>query len=98
LSSNNNRDASSCNRASRSEGLSSINHLRRGGCPPTRWSRHYVCASSGWHLCRPHPQERQAVGPAGRTVEQVRTGHQFRDCQDARPDRPAVAAFGRRRR
>jgi hypothetical protein len=56
---------------------------------------HYGCASSGWCLCRPHPQGRQASGPAGRTVEQVRAGHQRRDCQDARPHRAAVAALSR---
>ena len=34
----------------------------------------YGCVSSGRHLCRSHPQGRQASGPAGRAGEQVRAG------------------------
>src|SRR6476620_9458350 len=39
----------------------------------------------------------QAGGPAGRAVLKVRTGHQRRDRQDARPQRAAVVARYRRR-
>src|SRR4029077_17203609 len=39
----------------------------------------------------------QAGGPAGRAVLEVRTGHQRRDRQDARPQRVAVSARYRRR-
>ena len=34
------------------------------------------CVSSGRRLCRPHPQGREACGPAGRAGDQVRAGHQ----------------------
>ena len=53
--------------------------------------------SSSRHICRPHPQGRQAGGPAGRAGEQVRAGHQSPDRQDARPRSAADAARTRRR-
>src|SRR5262249_35199673 len=53
--------------------------------------------SSGRSLYRPHPQGREAGGPAGGAGEQVRASHQRRDCQDARPHRAALAARPRRR-
>ena len=37
--------------------------------------QHCGCVSSGRRLCRSHPQGRETRGPAGRAVEQVRTGH-----------------------
>ena len=43
--------------------------------------------ASGRALRRPHPQGREARGPAGRAVDQVRTCHQHRDGPDARPHR-----------
>ena len=60
-------------------------------------SQHCGCVSSGRRLYRPHPQGRQARGPAGRAGDQVRTGHQRPDRQDARPRRAADAARPRRR-
>ena len=48
-------------------------------------------------LYRSHPQGREARGPAGHAVDQVRAGHQRRDRQDARPHRAADAARPRRR-
>ena len=60
-------------------------------------NQHCGCVSSGRLLCRPHPQGRQAGGPAGRAGEQVRVGHQRRDRQDARPYGAADAARHRRR-
>ncbi|MGH6785177.1 MAG: ABC transporter substrate-binding protein, partial [Sphingomicrobium sp.] len=50
------------------------------------------CLSSGWRLCRPHPQGRQAGGPAGRAGVEVRAGHQRRDRANARPRSAANAA------
>jgi putative ABC transport system substrate-binding protein len=47
-------------------------------------------------LYRSHPEGRQAGGPAGRAGDQVRTGHQCRDRQDAGPHSAAVAAGHRR--
>ena len=55
------------------------------------------CVASGWRLCRPHPQRRQADRPAGRTVEQVRARHQRPDRPDARPHGAVRAARTRRR-
>ena len=49
------------------------------------------------NLYRPHPQGREARGPAGRAVEQVRAGYQRPDGQDTRPPSVAVAALDRRR-
>jgi hypothetical protein len=55
------------------------------------------CVSSGRRLCRPHPQGREACGPAGRTADQARAGHQRPDCQDHRPHRAGQVARDRRR-
>ncbi len=55
------------------------------------------CVASGRRLRRPHPQGREARGPAGGAVDQVRVGHQRPDRQDARPRRAADAARPRRR-
>ena len=49
-------------------------------------NQHYGCASSDRPLHRPHPQGRQASGPTGRAVDQVRAGHQRSDRHDARAD------------
>src|SRR5262249_4317165 len=67
-----------------------------------RWAdelrgRYHGCLSSGWCLHRSYPQGRQTRGPAGRAVEQVRTGHQSPDGQDARPHGARQAARYRRR-
>src|SRR5262249_40232526 len=48
-------------------------------------------------LWRPHPQRRQARRPAGRAVDQIRTGHQCLDRQDARSRRTTDPARPRRR-
>ena len=60
-------------------------------------NQHWGCVSSAWCVCRPHPQRRQPRRPAGCAVEQVRTGHQSPDGQDARPHRAGQAARDRRR-
>src|SRR5262249_9058456 len=52
---------------------------------------------SGGCLHRSYPQGRQTRGPAGRAVEQVRTGHQSPDGQDARHHCARQAARRRRR-
>src|SRR5262249_52743689 len=49
------------------------------------------------YLCGPHPQRRQARGPARGAVQQVRSGHQRRDRPNAWPRRAAVSARHRRR-
>src|SRR5262245_60856639 len=51
-------------------------------------NQHWGCVSSAWCVCRPHPQRHQPRRPAGCAVEQVRTGHQSPDGQDARPHLP----------
>ena len=48
-------------------------------------------------LCRPHPQGRQARGPAGRAVDQVRAGHQRQTARMLGLDSAADAARPRRR-
>src|SRR5262249_50733013 len=74
-----------------------------GGAPCSSYdvgftrNQHYGCASSDRPLHRPHPQGRQASGLTGRTVDQVRAGHQRPDRQDARPHRARQAAGCRRR-
>ena len=50
------------------------------------------CLSSSRHLCRTHPQGREAGRPAGRAADQVRAGHQPQDRQGARPHHAADAA------
>jgi ABC-type uncharacterized transport system substrate-binding protein len=45
----------------------------------------FGCVPASRRLCRPHPQGRQASGPAGGAVDQVRTGHQRGDRQATRP-------------
>src|SRR5215475_11362346 len=42
-------------------------------------SQYYRCVSSGWRLCRPHPQGGEASRLAGGAVDQIRAGHQRRD-------------------
>ena len=46
------------------------------------------CDPSGWGLYRPHPKGSKARRYAGRAIDQVRTGHQFPNCADARPRNP----------
>src|SRR5262249_28914907 len=53
--------------------------------------------SSGGRVCRPHPQGREARGPAGGAVDQVRASHQCADGEITRP-RPAADAHRHRRR
>src|SRR5712671_4237242 len=53
--------------------------------------------ATGRLVRRQNSQGGQAGGPAGRAVLEVRTGHQRRDRQDARPQRAAVSARYRRR-
>src|SRR2546430_1370510 len=48
-------------------------------------------------LRRKNPQRREAGRLAGPTVYETRVGHQSRDREEARPDRSADAASGRRR-
>jgi putative ABC transport system substrate-binding protein len=48
-------------------------------------------------LYRPHRQRRQARRPAGRSVNQIRVGHQPANGAGARPHRAADAALHRRR-
>ena len=52
---------------------------------------------SGRRLYRPHPQGRQAGGPAGRAADQVRAGHQSQDRQGAGPRCAGESARPRRR-
>ncbi len=49
------------------------------------------------HLCRAHPQRRQARRPAGAAADQIRAGDQPQDRARARPRNPADAAGARRR-
>jgi putative ABC transport system substrate-binding protein len=70
-------------------------HAEAGGL--MSYSASLAVISSGRRVCRPHPQGREAGGPAGGAVEQVRTGHQSPDCSDAWPHRTADAAEHRRR-
>src|SRR5262249_29690733 len=55
------------------------------------------CVPSNGYLHRPHPQGREARGPASHTVHEGLAGHQRRDRHDAWPHRAAIAAFHRRR-
>jgi hypothetical protein len=48
-------------------------------------------------LRRSTPEGSETGGPAGGTADQIRTGHQFEDRQDARPHYSADAAYQRRR-
>src|SRR5262249_53718629 len=53
--------------------------------------------SAVWRLYRSRTQGRQAGGPAGRAGDEVRTGYQPPDCEDAWPYRVTDAArHGRR--
>src|SRR5262249_42601024 len=49
------------------------------------WNQHHRCVSPARYLCRPHPQRRQARGPARGPVQQVRIRRQRPDGPDARP-------------
>src|SRR5262249_20840158 len=60
-------------------------------------SQPHGCMASARALHRPRPQGREACGPAGRAVEQVRACHQRLDRQDARPYRARQTARRRRR-
>ena len=55
----------------------------------------YVASSRRLH--RPHPQGREARGPAGDAGDEIRVGHQPPDRPDARHRRAGVAAFDCRR-
>src|SRR6516162_6104045 len=61
------------------------------------WSQSRGCVASGRRLHRPHPQRGQTGRPAGRAVNQVRTGHQCRDRQNAWPHCARQTARRRRR-
>jgi hypothetical protein len=54
------------------------------GGPDELRSRHCRCISSGWSLCWPHPQKREACGVTNCAIEQVRVGHQRPDRANAR--------------
>src|SRR5215472_6282212 len=67
-----------------------------------RWSRllrarHYRPASARCHLCRPHPQRREACRPTSPGADRVRTRHQPEDSQGARSHGTDHAARPRRR-
>ena len=47
-------------------------------------TQHCGCVASGRRLHRPHPQGREARGPAGDAVDEIRVGHQPPDRPDAR--------------
>src|SRR5262249_2657811 len=53
--------------------------------------------SSGWHLCRPHPQGRKAGRSSSYAANEVRLDHQSQDCEGARPHSSAEFARARRR-
>src|SRR5262249_27733511 len=55
------------------------------------------CVPSDGYLYRPHPDGREARGPASHSVHEVRAGHQCRERPDARPHRAADTTFHRRR-
>src|SRR5262249_1482230 len=61
------------------------------------WSQHCGCVASSGLLYRPPPPRGQARRLASGAIEQVRTGCQCPDRNDARPHRAAVAARHRRR-
>src|SRR5262249_3004865 len=72
---------------------------RSGRCrrPDELRAQHYRCIPSSRHLCRTHPERREAGRSAGYAADEVRTGDQSHDCKGAWPrNSRQVAGTGRR--